>query len=253
MKTTIENQSDLYSEGRWDIDYHLPAEGIKKYPSAILQPVSKAATVVKAKKDPTKKPDEEFKYIDISCVDTSTGTVTAPQELLGSEAPSRARKHVQAYDIIISTCRPTRGAIAVVPEKYHDEVCSTGFSVIRPKKGVNPFYLQFALRLASSLEQFRKFSTGSSYPAILDSDVLKTLIPLPDEATQNKIAAHILKSLKERQDTINCANFAFSDNVNLVIESLANQSTFNQVSEFSDHCFTTDDIYRRLAELEQLA
>ncbi|PSV43253.1 restriction endonuclease subunit S [Photobacterium sp. GB-36] len=249
MKRKVVNQSNLNAEGRWDIDYHLPAEGIKKYPSNLLHPVSKAAVIVKAKKDPTKKPDEMFRYIDISCVETSTGTVTEPQELTGSEAPSRARKLVQAYDLIISTCRPTRGAIAVVPEQYHNEICSTGFSVIRPKKGVNPFYLHFALRLSSSLEQFRKFSTGSSYPAILDSDVLKTQIPLPDEATQNKIAAYILSSLKERRNAIYTANSTFHNNVELVIESLIETSSFDTAIEFSEHSCATGDIINRINEL----
>jgi type I restriction enzyme S subunit len=54
-------------------------------------------------------------YIDISSVDVSNGIIENPQELIGIEAPSRARKVVPAFDIVISTCRQTRGAIAVVP------------------------------------------------------------------------------------------------------------------------------------------
>src|SRR6185437_1289969 len=115
-----------------------------------------------------------------------------PQEVEGVDAPSRARKVVRAFDIVISTCRPTRGAIAVVPISLHNQIASTGFSIWRAKAGTNPFYLHYALRLQSTLEQFRKWSTGSSYPAILDEDVAKTLIPVPSPAEQDRIARLIV-------------------------------------------------------------
>jgi len=251
MKVKLETQATLHKEGRWDIDYHLPAEGIKKYGNDILKPVSDAAVVVKEKRDPTKKPDEPFKYIDISCVEVDTGQVTEPQDLLGSEAPSRARKVIRAYDLIISTCRPTRGAIAVIPESFHNEICSTGFSVIRPKEGINPFYLHFALRMESTLEQFRKFSTGSSYPAILDSDVEKTLIPLPDKDSQDRIAAHILESLSSRQNAIDSANKLFTNSVNGVISSLIDENYNNYNNIFESHIYKSDDILHRIKVLEQ--
>ncbi|MDH3353534.1 MAG: restriction endonuclease subunit S, partial [Nanoarchaeota archaeon] len=206
MKIKLETLDILHREGRWDIDYHLPPEGIKTFDPEILKPISEAADIVKDKRDPTKDPEKQFFYVDISCVDVVTGIIVKPQDLVGSEAPSRARKVINAYDLIISTCRPTRGAIAVIPEEYHDQICSTGFSVIRPKKGINPFYLHFAIRLASTLEQFRKFSTGSSYPAILDSDVEKTLIPLPDKNTQDLVASHILDELRARRKAIEKAD-----------------------------------------------
>ncbi len=246
MKFKIETQAKLHSEGRWDIDYHLPAEGITKYNSDLLKPISDAADIVKEKRDPTKEPDTPFQYIDISCVEVSTGLVTEPQNLIGSEAPSRARKVVNAYDLIISTCRPTRGAIAVIPEQYHNQICSTGFSVIRPKKGINPFYLHFAIRMASTLEQFRKFSTGSSYPAILDSDVKKTLIPLPDSDIQDQIAAHILKGLKERQETIRNANRLFNQSIDGVFSALTQQEYADLNVEFDAHIYKSDDIHEKL-------
>ncbi len=249
MKYKLETLSTLYKEGRWDIDYHLPAEGIKVFDPSILKPISYAAKIVKEKRDPTKNPNEEFIYVDISSVDVSTGEILTPQNLIGSEAPSRARKVINAYDIVISTCRPTRGAIAVVPEKYNKEVCSTGFSIIRPKKGVNPYYLHFAIRLHSTLEQFRKFSTGSSYPAILDGDVKKTLIPLPNKETQDLIAAHILEGLHQRNTTIEKANEQFKYNIEAVIKALSQKKYDNLKSEFDGFLFKSDDILKRRNKL----
>lgn len=156
MKTLLKTRKQLVAAGRWDIDFHLPAEQIKTFPGETHRRVDTIATVVKAKRDPTRRPDETFQYIDIASIDVTAGVIERPQEIIGEEAPSRARKVVRAYDVIVSTCRPTRGAIAVVPESLHDQICSTAFTVLRAKKGVNPLYLHFALRLASTTEQFRK-------------------------------------------------------------------------------------------------
>ncbi|MBI6550112.1 restriction endonuclease subunit S [Xenorhabdus lircayensis] len=212
MKVKLTSQANLSLEGRWDIDYHLPPEEIVKFDPRIVMNVSDVAFIVKEKRDPTKKPDDVFKYIDISCVDVTSGNITSPQELVGEEAPSRARKVVMKDDIIISTCRPTRGAISIVPEEFNDQIASTGFSVIRCKKGkINPMYLQFVLKMESTLEQFRKFSTGSSYPAILDSDVMKTKIPVPNIKEQDKIAEYINREKKNREDSIRAANEKYSN------------------------------------------
>lgn len=251
MKFKLVSLVDLYNEGRWDIDYHLQPEGIKVFDKSILKPISEAATIVKEKRDPTKNPEDAFYYLDISSVDVNTGEISNPQELVGSEAPSRARKVIHAYDLIISTCRPTRGAIAVIPEQYHNHICSTGFSVIRPKKGVNPFYLHFAIRLASTLEQFRKLSTGSSYPALLDRDVEKTLIPLPDKETQDLIAGHILDGLKAREQAVLIANGLFETNVTSAIDSLKIKKYQGLSTGFDKCVFKSDDVFERLQDLNK--
>ena len=206
MKILNKKLSELVLAGRWDIDFHLPAEGIKQFPSPLLKRIDKIADVTRTTRDPSLRPEEVFQYIDIASVDVSTGSIATPQELTGAEAPSRARKVVRAYDVIVSTCRPTRGAIAVVPPALHNQIASTAFSVVRAKKGINPFYLHYALRLESTLEQLRKWSTGSSYPAILDEDVRKTLIPVPDPEIQDQIAQKIGDALRQRAAAISAAN-----------------------------------------------
>ena len=207
MKKLLKTQEDLIAAGRCDIDYHLPAEGLLEFPESLVTRVGQIAEIIKTKRNPGDAPDEEFKYIDISSVDVMIGRVTNPQELLGSEAPSRARKVVRAGEIIVSTCRPTRGAIAMIPTTLDDQICSTAFSVVRAKpRGVLPSYLHWALRLPSTLEQFRKWSTGSSYPAILDEDVQKTLIPVPSLAAQREIVSGITAGLELLDRTISQAN-----------------------------------------------
>jgi len=210
----------LALEGRWDIDYHLPPVEIAKFPGSLVAPVSSVARVVKTKRDPSGDPESLFKYVDISSIDTDSGCISNPQELLGEEAPSRARKVIHAYDVIVSTCRPTRGAIAVVPEWLHSQIASTAFTILRVKSDVNPFFLHYALRLPSSLEQFRKWSTGSSYPAILDEDVMKTLVPIPEPEVQDAIATRVLSSLQIREKALRLANDEWTQTLNNISQSL---------------------------------
>lgn len=255
MKTLIANQKQLVKEGRWDFDYHSPAELILEFDSSIVKRVIEVAEIVKDKRDPTLHPESTFQYIDISSVDVEVGEVSRSQELTGSEAPSRARKLVRGYDIIISTCRPTRGAIAVVPEELHGEICSTGFSVIRAREGVNPYYLHYAIRLQSTMEQFRKFSTGSSYPAILDSDVEKTRIPMPSLAEQNEIVRSLRLALHERKRIIEEANRAWLAKNDEILESIKqNQYERITVESGADTAviWSLDQIRDRIATLPEL-
>lgn len=224
MKTLTKSRADLLAAGRWDIDFHLPAEGILAFPDSLRGRIDAAADIAKDKRDPTKTPDEVFQYIDIASIDVQTGTIVSPQDLSGEEAPSRARKVVRAYDIVVSTCRPTRGAIAVVPPELHNQIASTAFSVLRAKPGVNPFYLHYAIRLASTLEQFRKWSTGSSYPAILDEDVEKTLIPIPDIEQQEFVAAKVTEAFVRRAEAMDAANRRWDATLQELTVALAGSS-----------------------------
>lgn len=254
MKYLKTHKKKLVLAERWDYDFHEPPLLIQRFDSSIVKKVSDVADVIREKKDPTKNPDAIFQYIDIASVDVETGEVERNQELTGSEAPSRARKLVQAYDIIISTCRPTRRAIAVVPEHLHGQICSTGFSVIRAKDNINPLYLHFALRLESTMEQFRKFATGSSYPAILDSDVEKTLIPVPKIDEQNKIVKRLVMSLKERKDVITQINNKWEGILGLNIEQLEEKKfDFSDVeANGTELIFNVDQISERIESLDKL-
>lgn len=249
MKSLVVAAGRLKSAQRWDIDFHLPPVGIRSFPKGTLAKVSDVADVVKTKRDPTKMPEESFNYVDISSIDVLAGVVLNPQELTGEEAPSRARKEICAYDIIISTCRPTRGAIAVIEEELHNEICSTGFSVIRPHDDVNPYYLHFALRLDSTLEQFRKWSTGSSYPAILDEDVAKTLLPVPPAEEQDRLAKILRSAAAVRDRALGAANSAWATTVAGVIGSMEGKVAVKPCACANSPVYSIDEINARKAAL----
>ncbi len=100
MKFLIKENSSLVSEKRYDIDYHLPPQGILQFPEDRIVTVAAMANVSDHTRNPTFDPEEVFTYVDIASIDVQTGTITNAQELTGEEAPSRARKVIRAYDII---------------------------------------------------------------------------------------------------------------------------------------------------------
>lgn len=249
MKIVKLTRQSLKAAGRWDVDFHLPPEGIRQFDESNLRRVDSLADVATEKRDPSVNPEELFQYIDIASIDVATGSIVSPQELTGEEAPSRARKVVSAFDIVISTCRPTRGAIAVVPVELHNQIASTAFTVIRPKVGVNPYYLYFALRLSSTLEQFRKWSTGSSYPAILDDDVRKTLIPMVGGVEQDAIAYEVMRAFGEREEAIAAANSQWRDTLTRVTGKIAEQAPYAPSPPSQFLLETVDQLRRALPPL----
>ena len=72
----------------------------------------------------------------------------------------------------------------MVSNEMDGEICSTGFTVVRPGDGIVSAYLHTALRLHTTLEQFGRRSSGTSYHAIRDKDVKETLVPVPSRRLQ---------------------------------------------------------------------
>jgi type I restriction enzyme S subunit len=141
-------------------------------------------------RNPSATPQKRFSYIDVSAVSNTSFRITEPTDILGSEAPSRARKVVHAGDVLFATVRPTLKRVALVPQNLHDQIASTGYIVLRsqPKK-LDTGYLYFRLLTDEFIARMRELERGASYPAVRDSDVLDEVIPIPPLAEQRKIAA----------------------------------------------------------------
>ncbi|RTI08669.1 hypothetical protein CSW30_06700 [Thermus scotoductus] len=146
--------------------------------------------VEKAKQvDPRKKPDWNFKYVDVSSISNTKLSIETWSEISGENAPSRARKLVKEGDIIFATVRPYLKRIAMVPAHLDGHVVSTAFCVIRCKAELaTPNYVFFAVSLDNFVQRVVEQQRGSSYPAVTDKDVLNGLIPLPPLSEQREIA-----------------------------------------------------------------
>ncbi|MDP3106094.1 MAG: restriction endonuclease subunit S, partial [Candidatus Methanoperedens sp.] len=147
------------------------------------------ADINKESREPAKEiPNNKFLYIDIESVEGGTGVIKMVKQILGKEAPSRARRVIHHNDVIMSTVRPYLKAFTIVPKDYNNQICSTGFAVLSCKKDILPHYLLYNLFSKKVIEQCNKMMIGSQYPALGQSQVAKIKIPLASLAEQKHIA-----------------------------------------------------------------
>lgn len=146
--------------------------------------------------DPSKEPNAEITYFDISSIDNEAGTITSPKVIPGGDAPSRARQIVHAGDVLFSTVRPNLRAVAMVPD-VRNGIASTGFCVLRAEKSVRPKYLYYFVRSEEFLDGLLPLQRGVSYPAVRSGDVLAQSIPLPPFAEQTRIVEKLEELLTD--------------------------------------------------------
>jgi len=140
---------------------------------------------------PDHNPHEKIRYIDIGSIDPARNTIGAPAVVLGADTPSRARQLVRAGDTLLSTVRTYLKKTALVPPELDFAIASTGFCVLRPKKGVEPKFLLYRVIEDQFVNVLSALQTGSSYPAVRDKDVFARVIAVPPAAEQKRIVAAI--------------------------------------------------------------
>jgi type I restriction enzyme S subunit len=143
--------------------------------------------------------DEQFVYVDIGSINRDLKRIDSPQQLLGQDAPSRARKVINSGDVLVSLTRPNLNAVALISEEYDNQIASTGFEVIKPIL-VGSRYIFALTRTKHFIEQISGVVQGALYPAAKASDVQAYIIPLAPLAEQ-KIIADKLDTLLAQVDT----------------------------------------------------
>lgn len=141
-------------------------------------------------------PNGSFEYLEISGINLGINfykTVTTEVK----NAPSRAKMKTSIGDIVISTTRPHRGAIA---EIINDGIiASTGFSIIREvSPQINKNWLLHVLLSELCLQQMLQRSSGGNYPAIIEDEIKSICIPIVSPEKQERMATTIKSALKER-------------------------------------------------------
>ena len=153
--------------------------------------------------DDTYSPRERWHFVNY--LDTGSITenrISKIQHLVDGrdKIPTRARRRARQGDIVYSTVRPNQrhyGVLREIPENF---LASTGFSVLRGRKGVafTDFIYWFLARnetvqyLQSVAEQSK-----AAYPAINPIDIERLPIDLPPLAEQRAIA-EILGALDDK-------------------------------------------------------
>ncbi len=196
---------------RFDPEYHNPyyvhrVEELKKAEWDTLGNIVEFSTEAWNQKDGF---ENEFPYIEISGVKLKENSYETTQVPI-DKAPSRAKMIVRKGDIIVSTTRPHRGAVATICNLTNDyQIASTGFCVLRDLKRTDVLkeYLQWILLDDYVLLQMLQRSSGGNYPAITAEELKKVIIPIPNIIVQKSICAEasrrkqLAKRLRQEANT----------------------------------------------------
>lgn len=180
---------EYYKPVSQELIYRLRSSGIK------LKPLSGIADYIRNTIDPTKTPEKTFRYIELDDIN-SMGIIERTSIILGRDAPSRARILVHSGDIITAMSGSQTGSItrhraAIIDDDYDGCVVSTGFGVLRPKEGIDIYYLYALIRIPYVLDEMRRRLQGGGIPKISEDDLMEILIPDFPEEERERISQRV--------------------------------------------------------------
>lgn len=135
-------------------------------------------------------PNYVLNYIEISDVN-SEGVIENSTPYVFSKSPSRCRRIVQKGDVIVSTVRTYLKSIGLIIDEVEDLICSTGFSVLTPKAGINSKYLFYLLRTEWFISMVISESEGVSYPSIKSEKLMNIDIIFCELMEQQQIVSYL--------------------------------------------------------------
>lgn len=197
-------------------------------------------TVLKTENmNPLAEPKVYFTYIDISSIDNQLYCIKEPKYLIGSDAPSRAKKKIKKGDIVFATTRPSLKNIAIVNSDYENPIASTGFCVLRANQSIHFKYLFNYLLTKDLGEQIESKIRGAQYPAVSDKDLMNCDIPLPPLLEQQQIVSKldllfqkIDKSIELHQKNIDESNAFIGSVLNDIFVEMDGQHKKEKLEKF---------------------
>lgn len=119
-----------------------------------------------------------IEYVDISSVTEGRLDGTTPYSLI--EAPSRAKRLVQAGDTIWSMVRPNRRSFLYIHQPADNLVVSTGFAVLTPTIP-SPGFVYAAVTTNGFVDYLTSNADGSAYPAVRPEHFERTAMLIPGD------------------------------------------------------------------------
>jgi len=234
-------------ESRLDTHYYLPEFQmlVSKIRCRQYEILGNVVNFSKETTDFTEYPDNRFEYLEISGVSLGSNvyetTITNVEE-----APSRAKMKTNVGDIAISTTRPHRGAIVEIVSP--NIIASTGFSIIRKvRNDINKKWLLYVLLSNISLRQMLQRSSGGNYPAIIEDEIKRIIIPIIDTKKQKEMVAELEKvlsamsiKLQQADDLLAYAKRNVFNNIGILFSefkpSLFSYQKLSDILEYGIYC-----------------
>lgn len=139
---------------------------------------------------------------------------------LKEHAPKTAGLRIQQGEVLLSKINPRIPRVIVVPALADRMLCSTEFEVMKPKNGLDPYYLAFLLLTQIVQNQIKSLTSGTSasHNRIKTRELAKVRIPVPiPDSKANKELLAIVKKYKSSfenlvQETINLSTLRSREN-----------------------------------------
>ena len=120
--------------------------------------------------------DKVIRYLDIAAL--GERSVGALSKVDGDEAPGRARRVVEAGDVVWSTVRPNRRAHVLLVDPGADWIASTGLAVLSATSTSSAWLFE-----TTSTKEFSDYLVsqegGAAYPAVKAKDFQRAPVIIP--------------------------------------------------------------------------
>jgi hypothetical protein len=189
--------SEVRAARRFDGEYFKPSfrqivDCVFRYRHG-YEPLLRHVQEIRPNVDPRRFPDELFRYIELADINASLGLITSAAEVVGRDAPSRARRRIAKDDVLISAVVGSIDKAALVGEKFEDALASTGFFQFRSAT-YDPRYLLVLLRCKAIRMQLEREATGGILSAVSQRRLRHVIIPTIPPDIQEAIAEKVGES-----------------------------------------------------------
>ena len=194
------------STGRLGAEFY--QEKYRAYETGILS-AAQGYTYIKKEflqiKEKCSRELDAYNYVEIGDIDVGAGTATF-NAVNTSELPDNAKIRTKPGDLLVSTVRPNRGAVAILEDE--GLLVSGAFTVLRENGNYPKEILQVLLRTSIYRDWLLRFNVGTSYPVIKDEDVLNMPIPLFEETVKQSIVSKVKEAASLRSQSEQLLEYA---------------------------------------------
>ncbi len=194
-------RKDIESVKRFDAEYFQPKyeDIIKKIHGYKMGFANAEDILIFNKKNFFPKEDVLYNYLPLSKV-SGVGDIDVSERELGRNLPTRARRRVQAGEVILSSIKGSLESSALIQQEHNNMIVSTGFYVFHSNK-INSETLLILFKSRFMLELLERISKGAILGGYDLESFEKIKIPLVRQKIQKQIAEKIQESHKLRKES----------------------------------------------------
>lgn len=202
---SVKSLADSFSiTGRLDAEYY--QDDFERYNNA-LRTTNNISSLCKINDSNfLPKSDELYTYIELANVGM-IGNISCGEKQNGSDLPSRARRKVNAGQVIVSSVEGSLQSCALITEEYDGAICSTGFFVVESDY-INPETLLVLFKSQPIQALMKQRCSGTILTAISKDEFLS--MPFPEIAVpiQKEIESKVQKSFALRRKSEKLTEYA---------------------------------------------